>query len=72
MLVSRDHDWFVGRHAGLRERLGGISHNAATEFRKRFGVEVAAAILGHAKVETTQIYAEVNHERASDVIRQIG
>jgi integrase len=51
---------------------GRLRHNAATEFRKRYGVEVAAAILGHAKVETTQIYAEVNHERASDVIRQIG
>lgn len=51
---------------------GRLRHNAATEFRKRYGVEAAAAILGHAKVETTQIYAEVNQDRACEVIREIG
>jgi integrase len=68
-----------GRGAAASERRavapwspGRLRHNAATEIRRRFGLEVAAAVLGHAKVETTQIYAEVNQERACEVIRQIG
>lgn len=51
---------------------GQLRHNAATELRKRYGIEAAAALLGHAKVETTQIYAEVNLDRARDITRQIG
>ncbi len=51
---------------------GQLRHNAATDVRHRFGIEDAAVLLGHAKVETTQIYAEANFERACEIARLIG
>ncbi|MBI3817219.1 MAG: site-specific integrase [Planctomycetes bacterium] len=51
---------------------GRLRHNAATRFRKEFGLEVAGAILGHRILETTQIYAEVNRARALDVAAKVG
>lgn len=35
-----------------------LRHSRATELRRQFGLDTASAILGHSKVETTQIYAE--------------
>ncbi len=43
----------------------GIRHTAATELRARHGVEAARTILGHSKVETTQIYAERDLSQAA-------
>ena len=42
-----------------------LRHTRATELRKQFGLDAASAVLGHAKVETTQIYAEKNLELAA-------
>ena len=39
---------------------------------KAHGLEVAAAVLRHAKVETTQIYAERNMQTAREVAAAIG
>lgn len=49
-----------------------LRHNAATNLRKEFGVEVARIILGHATAFTTEIYAEVDRQQAMDVIGKIG
>lgn len=49
-----------------------IRHTGATDIRKRFGIEAAQVILGHASAQVTQIYAERDAEKARDVIRQIG
>ncbi len=49
-----------------------VRHTAGTRFRKEFGIDVAAALLGHCRVETTQIYAEINYEKASEAMRRIG
>ena len=49
-----------------------LRHTAATEIRKRFGLESAQAVLGHARADTTQIYAERDENRAREVMRQIG
>jgi integrase len=49
-----------------------IRHTGATEIRKKFGIEAAQVILGHASAQVTQIYAERDAEKARDVIRQIG
>ena len=35
-----------------------IRHSAATRLRKEHGLDVARAILGHGKLDTTVIYAE--------------
>lgn len=49
-----------------------LRHNAGTRFRRKFGLEVARVLLGHAKVETTQIYAEVDRKKAIKAIKQLG
>ena len=49
-----------------------LRHTAGTEIRKKFGIEQAQAVLGHARLNTTQIYAEKNLERAVQVIKEVG
>lgn len=43
-----------------------LRHNAATALRKQFGVDVAATLLGHARLNTIELYPEKNHELASE------
>ena len=40
--------------------------------RKEFGVEAAQLMLGHAKADVTQLYAEVNRAKAVEVAAKIG
>ena len=49
-----------------------LRHTAATDIRKRFGLEASRVILGHSSTDTTLVYAERDHESAKDVIRQMG
>lgn len=49
-----------------------LRHTAATEIRKRFGLEAAQVILGHAAADVTQVYAERDAEKARQVARQVG
>ena len=49
-----------------------LRHSAATDIRRRFGLEAAQVILGHAKADVTQVYAEANMEKAAEVARRIG
>jgi integrase len=49
-----------------------LRHTAATAIRARYGVEAAKVILGHTKVETTQIYAERDMGRAQQIMGEIG
>lgn len=49
-----------------------LRHNAATRLRSEFGLEVAKAVLGHRLVETTQVYAEADRERAMEAIERVG
>jgi integrase len=49
-----------------------LRHSAATEIRKRFGLEAAQVILGHTTADTTQIYAERDEARAVEVMKQVG
>ena len=57
------------RHRWAPNRL---RHSRGTELRQRFGLDVAKAVLGHSKVETTQIYAEQDKQKARDVMGEIG
>ena len=49
-----------------------LRHLFATEVRRRFGIEMARACLGHRSVLVTQVYAEVNRQAASEVVAKIG
>jgi site-specific recombinase XerD len=49
-----------------------LRHTAATAIRAKYGVEAAKVILGHTKVETTQIYAERDLGKAQDIMAEIG
>ena len=49
-----------------------LRHTRATEIRKAYGLEHAGAVLGHSKVETTQVYAERDLSLASRVAAETG
>jgi integrase len=49
-----------------------LRHTAATEVRKRFGLEAAQCVLGHAELGVTQVYAERDMETARRVMAEIG
>lgn len=49
-----------------------LRHNAATRLRAEFGLDVAKCVLGHSRVETTQIYAEADLARAMQAMRETG
>jgi site-specific recombinase XerD len=54
-----------------RWRPNQLRHTRATVLR-RHGLDVAKTILGHAKVETTQVYAEKDFHAAVEVVSRIG
>ena len=49
-----------------------LRHSAGTEIRKRFGLEAAQVILGHASANVTQVYAERDLQKAVDIMREVG
>jgi integrase len=48
-----------------------LRHSRATELR-RFGLDLAKTVLGHAKVETTQLYAEKDLAAAMELVSRVG
>jgi len=49
-----------------------LRHTSATSIRARDGLEAAQAVLGHAKADVTQVYAERDLGRAIEVMREVG
>jgi integrase len=49
-----------------------LRHAAATEIRRRFGIEAAQSVLGHSSLKMTELYAEKNADAARAVIGAIG
>ena len=49
-----------------------LRHTAGTYVRKEFGLEAAQLILGHARADVTQIYAEVDHNKAIAIAAKVG
>lgn len=49
-----------------------LRHARATEVRKHYGLEGAQVMLGHARADVTQVYAERNAESALRIAREIG
>ncbi len=49
-----------------------LRHSFATDIRQRHGVEAASVLLGHSKIETTQIYAQTNLNQAIELAERNG
>jgi integrase len=49
-----------------------LRHARGTEVRKHYGLEASQAVLGHAELGVTQVYAEVDRETAQRVAKEIG
>jgi integrase len=49
-----------------------LRHNAGTWLRKEFGLDVARVILGHSSPVVTEVYAEVDREKAVAVMEKVG
>lgn len=49
-----------------------LRHNAATELRKEFGIEVARIILGHRSAAITEVYAELDQAKAIEAMARVG
>ena len=49
-----------------------LRHSRATELRRLYGVEVARTVLGHAKLGTTEVYAERDFDQARGIMAEIG
>ncbi|MEM9019929.1 MAG: site-specific integrase [Planctomycetota bacterium] len=49
-----------------------LRHAAATRLRKLIGVEAARTVLGHSRLQTTEIYAERDLESARDAMQLLG
>jgi integrase len=58
----KDHRWHPNQ----------LRHAAATSIRARFGLEAAQAVLGHARADVTQVYAERDIAKAVEVMREVG
>ncbi len=49
-----------------------LRHAAATEIRQQFDLEAVQSILGHASMNTSEIYAEKNMALAREIAKKIG
>ena len=49
-----------------------LRHNAATFLRKEFGLETARIILGHRSAAITEVYAELDQQKALEAIVRVG
>jgi integrase len=49
-----------------------LRHNCATRVRRLYGLDAAAAVLGHRLGTVTEVYAEADLRQAIEVMREIG
>ena len=49
-----------------------LRHSAATEVRREYGLEGAQVILGHARANITETYAERDMDKAREIARKLG
>jgi integrase len=59
---QREHRWHPHQ----------LRHNAATEIRRRRGIDAARAVLGHRSLAITDVYAEIDVGLAEQVAREAG
>ena len=49
-----------------------LRHNAGTRIRAAYGIEAARVILGHSSAVTSEIYAEIDQEKAQEIMAKMG
>ena len=49
-----------------------LRHSFATLVRRQFGLDAARAVLGHSSPIVTEVYAEIDRSKASEVARELG
>ena len=49
-----------------------LRHSYGTEVRAKYGAELAQVSLGHKRLNTTEIYAEKNLSKNSQIAKEIG
>jgi integrase len=49
-----------------------LRHTKATEIRKEAGLDAARAVLGHRSPQITEVYAELDTEKAMKVMAKLG
>jgi integrase len=49
-----------------------LRHNAGTRIRAAYGIEAARVILGHSSAVTSEIYAEIDREKAREIVEKLG
>jgi hypothetical protein len=49
-----------------------LRHNAATRLRKQYGLEAARVVLGQRSGAVAEIYAEIDHTKARDIMGEVG
>ncbi len=49
-----------------------LRHNAATYIRKEFGLDTARIILGHRSAVITEVYAELDQQKALEAVVRVG
>ena len=49
-----------------------LRHAAATEIRKRFGLEASQVVLGHSRADVTQVYAARDNSLAARIMSEVG
>jgi len=62
ILWKKEHRWAPNR----------LRHSAGTDIRSKFGLEATKVVLGHSKIETSQIYAERDLEKAAKIMAEVG
>jgi integrase len=49
-----------------------LRHNAATRLRKQYGLEAARVILGHKSAAVAEVFAEIDHAKARQIMGEVG
>lgn len=70
--ISNDAQAVAQWRASHRWTPNQLRHSTATEIRRRFGLEAAQVVLGHAQASITQVYAERDFALAARVAREVG
>ena len=70
--TAQKDTWCLGSQQLLKPFNTGHSHNAATFLRKEFGLETARIILGHRSAVITEVYTELDQQKAIEAIVRVG
>ena len=71
-LTAKLHEDLKAWRAQHRWSPNQLRHAAATEIRRRFGLEAAQVTLGHASADVSQIYAERDLQKAEAIMGEVG